>query len=71
MMRTILKQTYAVLKKLFLDKLPAEVRGFLAASLETNLDSLATRADEVIAALAQNQFSQGACTSQQLIKPII
>ena len=63
-------QTNAVLKKLFLDKLPPEVRGILAASLETNLDSLATRADEVIAALAQNQFSQRPSTSQQLINQL-
>ena len=63
-------QTNAVLRKLFLHKLPAEVRGILAASLETNLDTLATRADEVIAALAQNQFSQGASTSQQLINQL-
>ena len=58
-------QTNAVLKKLFLVKLSPEVRGILAASLETNLDSLATRADEVIAALAQNQFSQRPSMSQQ------
>ena len=63
-------QTNAVFKQIYLDKLPAEVRGILAASLEINLNSLATRADEVIAALAQNKFSQGACTSQQLINQL-
>ena len=63
-------QTNAVLKKLFLDKLPPEITGILAASLETNLDSLATRANEVIAALAQNQFSQRPSTSQQLINQL-
>jgi len=37
-------QTNAVLRKLFLDKLPAQVQGILAASLENNFDSLARRA---------------------------
>ena len=46
-------QINAVLKKLFLDKLPKQARTILAANLETNLDLLALRAYEVVAALSQ------------------
>ena len=47
-------QINAVLQKLFLDKLPAQARTILAGSLETNLDSLALRTNEIMAALSQN-----------------
>ena len=60
-------QTTAVLRKLFLDKLPLQTRTILAASLETNLDSLALRADEVVAALSQTSSLSTAPPQQQLI----
>ena len=44
-------QFNAVLKKLFLDKLPKQARTILAANLERNLDLLGLRADELVAAL--------------------
>ena len=46
-------QTNAVLKNLFLDKLPKQARTILAANLETNLYLLALRADKVVAVLSQ------------------
>ena len=58
-------QTNAVLRKLFLDKLPAQARTILAASLESNLDSLALRADEVVAALSQTSNPTGSTSHQQ------
>ena len=61
-------QTNAVLKKLFLDKLPQQARTILAANLETNLDVLALRADEVVAALSQTSNQTDA--QQQLINEI-
>ena len=61
-------QTNAVLKKLFLDKLPQPARTILAANLETNLDVLALRADEVVAALSQ--ISNQTDAQQQLINEI-
>ena len=41
---------HSCFEKLFLDKLPDQARTILAASVETNLDSLALRADEVVTA---------------------
>ena len=61
-------QTNAVLKKLFLDTLPQQARTILAANLETNLDVLALRADEVVAALSQTSNQTDA--QQQLINEI-
>ena len=61
-------QTNAVLKKLFFDKLPQQARTILAANLETNLDVLALRADEVVAALSQTSNQTNA--QQQLINEI-
>ena len=46
-------QTNAVLRKLFFDKLPTQARTILAVSLESDLNALALRADEVVAALCQ------------------
>ena len=43
-------QSQAVIRKLFLDKLPVQVRTILAGSFDTNLDSIALRADKIIAA---------------------
>ena len=60
-------QTNAVLKKLFLDKLPQQPRTILAANLETNLDLLALRADEVVAALSQTPSQTNLPSQQQLI----
>ena len=48
-----IRQTNAVLRKLFLDKLPTQARTILAVLLESDLDALALRADEVVAALCQ------------------
>ena len=63
-------QAKAVLKKFFLDKLPKQARTILAANLETNLDLLALRADEVVAALSQTSNQTNAPSQQQLINEI-
>ena len=63
-------QTNAVLKKLFLDKLPQQARTILVANLEMNLDLLAVRADEVVAALSQTSSQTIAPSQQQLINEI-
>ena len=62
-------QTIAVLRKLLLDK-PLQAKTILAASLETNLDSLALRADEVVAALSQTSSQSTAPPRQQLFNEI-
>ena len=63
-------QTSAVLIKLFLDKLPQQARTILAENFETNLDLLALRADEVVAALSQTSSQTNAPSQQQLINEI-
>ena len=62
--------TNEVLKKLFLDKLPQQARTILAANLETNLDLLALRADEVVEALSQTPSQTNVPSQQQLINEI-
>ena len=63
-------QTNAVLRKLFLDKLPTQARTILAVSLESDLDVLALRADEVVAALYQTSTQSHTSSQQQLINEI-
>ena len=63
-------QTNAVLRKLFLDKLPTQARTILAVSLERDLDALALRADEVVAALCQTSTQSHTSSQQQLINEI-
>ena len=63
-------QTNAVLKKLFLDKLPKQAKTILAANLETNLDLLALSADDVVAALSQTSSQTNVPSQQHLINEI-
>ena len=63
-------QTNAVLKKLFLDKLPQQARTILAANLETNVDFLALRGDEVVATLSQTSSQINVLSQQHLINEI-
>ena len=63
-------QTNAVLRKLFQDKLPGQVRTILAGSLENDLNSLAFRADETMAASSQNYNTFHLSSKQQLINKI-
>ena len=63
-------QTNAVLKKLFLDKLPKQAKTILAANLETNPELLAQSANEVVAALCQTSSQTNAPSQQQLINKI-
>ena len=63
-------QTNAVLRKLFLDKLPTQACTVLAVSLESDLDALALRADEVVAALCQTSTQSHTSSQQQLINEI-
>ena len=63
-------QTNAVLRKSFLDKLPAQVRTILAGSLENDLNSLALRADETMAASSQNYNTFHLSSKQQLINEV-
>ena len=58
----------AVLRKLILDKLPVQVRTILAGSFDTNLDSIALRADEIMAA---SKSSNTANSPQRLINEIL
>ena len=60
-------QTNAVLRKLFLDKLPTQARTILAVSSESDLDALAFRADEVVATLCQTSTQSHTSSQQQLI----
>ena len=64
-------QTNAVLRKLFLDKLPTQVCTILAVSLESDLDALALCADEVVAALCQTSTQSHTSSQQQLINEIL
>ena len=63
-------QINAVLRKLFLDKLPIQARTILAGSLETDLYSLALPADELMAAFSQNTHAFHSISNQQLINEI-
>ena len=63
-------KTNTVLRKLFLDKLPAQARTILAGSLENDLDSIALRANEIMAALSQNTITLHSSSKQQLINEI-
>ena len=63
-------QTNAVVRKLFLDKLPAQARTILIGSLENNLNSLALREDEIMVALSQNTITFHSSSKQQLINEI-
>ena len=63
-------QTNAVPRKLFLDKLPTQARTILAVSLESDLDALALRANEVVAALCQTSTQSHTSSQQQLINEI-
>ena len=60
-------QSQAVLRKLFLDKLPVQVRTILAGSFDTNLDFIALRADEIMAA---SKSSNTTNNPQRLINEI-
>jgi len=62
------QQTNALLKKLFLDKLPPQVRSILAGTLDADLNSIVIRADEILAVL--NDSSNAATSSQKLINEI-
>ena len=61
-------QTNALQKKLFLHKLPSEARSILAGNLETNLNVVATRAEEILSAL--NDTNSSFTSWQKLIKKI-
>ena len=61
-------QSQAVLRKLFLDKLPVQVRTILAGSFDTNLSSIALRADEIMAA---SKSSNTANSPKRLINKIL
>ena len=61
-------QTNALLKKLFLDKLPPQARSILAENLDTNLNILAIQADEIL--LALNDTNNSFTSSQKLINEI-
>ena len=63
-------QTNAVLRKLFLDKLPTQARTILTVSFESDLNALALRADEVVAALCQTSTQSHTSSQQQLINEI-
>ena len=63
-------QTNAILRKLFLDKLPTQARTILAVSLESDLDALALRADEAVAALYQTSTQSHTFSQQQLMNEI-
>ena len=60
-------QSQAVLRKIFLDKLPVQVRTILAGSFDTNLDFIALRADEIMAA---SKSSNTTNSPQRLINEI-
>ena len=63
-------QTTAVLWKLFFDKLPTQALTILAVSLESDLDTLVLRANEVVAALCQTSTQSHTSSQQQLINEI-
>ena len=63
-------QTNAVLRKLFLDKLPAQAHTILAGSLKNDLDSFAFRTNEIMAALSQKNNTFHSSFKQQLINEI-
>ena len=63
-------QTNAVLRKSFLDKLPAQARTILAGSLENDHNSLVLRADEIMAASSRSYNTFHLSSKQQLIDEI-
>ena len=60
-------QSQAVLRKLFLDELPVQVRTILTGSFDANLDFIALRADEIMAA---SKSSNTTNSPQRLINEI-